>query len=135
MANLINQKMIDRGSKKCYTCKNHKQLKEFCIFTEGAQGGKKKRGSYITNDCLECKRNKDKIARGSFGSRSARNRQEATRPRPEKCEVCNKETELCFDHCHITGFFRGWICRPCNSTLGWARDDPDRLHALADYIE
>lgn len=31
--------------------------------------------------------------------------------------------------------FRGMLCRPCNSALGFARDDPAMLRSLADYVE
>jgi hypothetical protein len=40
-----------------------------------------------------------------------------------------------FDHCHTTGRFRGWLCRNCNVTLGLVGDDPNKLRALADYLE
>lgn len=39
------------------------------------------------------------------------------------------------DHCHITGHVRGILCNGCNRALGYARDDPTVLRAMADYIE
>lgn len=128
MANLINKTMLDRGTKKCYRCKKHKSLSEFSLFNGGSRGGKK-RGQYISNDCLECGRNNHYLQ-----YREQRMlRKDYTKPK--ECEACGDEAELCFDHCHITDLFRGWICKACNSTLGWAKDDPDRLRALAEYIE
>jgi hypothetical protein len=35
------------------------------------------------------------------------------------CEICGARKMLMFDHDHKTGAFRGWLCRPCNSRLGW----------------
>jgi hypothetical protein len=68
-----------------------------------------------------------------------RGRIRATRPCPERCEVCGAlptgKRRLDFDHCHDREVFRGWLCNPCNMALGNAKDDPQRLRALATYIE
>lgn len=42
---------------------------------------------------------------------------------------------ICFDHSHATGSFRGWICSYCNRSLGFARDKPETLRKLAEYLE
>lgn len=63
--------------------------------------------------------------------------QAATRPRPDLCEVCNRlpgRYVLCFDHDHVVGHFRGWLCRKCNTVLGLCDDDPKILEALARYL-
>lgn len=67
----------------------------------------------------------------------------AGRPAPTKCEVCggdqsagrNGKDRMHFDHDHVSGRFRGWICGSCNRVLGLVKDDPDRLRALAMYLE
>jgi hypothetical protein len=61
----------------------------------------------------------------------------AGRPCPLICEVCGgpDKQRMNFDHCHTTGRFRGWLCRNCNVTLGLVSDDPNRLRALADYLD
>ena len=56
------------------------------------------------------------------------------------CAVCrgqlNSTTNKAFlDHDHATGLFRGVLCRGCNSALGFARDNPETLRALALYLE
>jgi hypothetical protein len=57
-------------------------------------------------------------------------------PRPTCCEVCDAPCARVFwDHDHATGVFRGWLCPACNTTLGFAKDDPDRLRKLAAYLE
>ncbi len=61
-----------------------------------------------------------------------------SRPIPERCEVCGnlpRRETLNYEHSHQTGKFRGWVCETCNSTLGHAKDNPQRLRALADYVE
>lgn len=34
------------------------------------------------------------------------------------CEICGKACNLCYDHNHATGEFRGWLCSHCNLILG-----------------
>jgi len=37
------------------------------------------------------------------------------------CDICSNPISgknLCLDHDHKTESFRGWLCRPCNLTLG-----------------
>lgn len=58
----------------------------------------------------------------------------AGRPRPEKCELCGGGERICFDHSHITGEFRGWICHKCNATLGFVDDDIELLEKMVNYL-
>jgi hypothetical protein len=51
------------------------------------------------------------------------------------CETCGSDRHICFDHCHETGIPRGWICNTCNTILGFAKDNPILLRALAQYLE
>ena len=64
----------------------------------------------------------------------ARKEKKAGRPRPKLCEVCGLGGRICFDHDHVTGEFRGWICYHCNIVLGYARDSSDTLCKLAKYL-
>lgn len=60
----------------------------------------------------------------------------AGRPQPDACEICSKATDtLCFDHCHQTEEFRGWLCQQCNTALGMVQDSPEILRRLAAYLE
>lgn len=51
-----------------------------------------------------------------------------------RTEILDSGETLCFDHCHVLLYFRGWLCRKCNWILGIASDDPKRLDALAEYL-
>ena len=55
--------------------------------------------------------------------------------RPQRCEVCSREGDTLSDHCHHTNKFRGFICMWCNSALGFAKDNPETLRKLAEYLE
>lgn len=57
-----------------------------------------------------------------------------------KCAACGtgdprSKKGWVVDHCHESGKIRGVLCHGCNSSLGYAYEDPARLRALADYIE
>lgn len=49
--------------------------------------------------------------------------------------ACDSTYRLCIDHDHETGLVRTILCSNCNSALGHAKDDADRLRGLAEYIE
>ncbi|KKM72361.1 hypothetical protein LCGC14_1421320, partial [marine sediment metagenome] len=38
------------------------------------------------------------------------------------------------DHCHKTGIVRGLLCKSCNLTLGFVKDDVDLLQGLINYL-
>jgi hypothetical protein len=59
----------------------------------------------------------------------------AGRPRPDHCELCGRKGPIYWDHDHVTGLFRGWLCRGCNTSLGMMMDNPVWLRRLADYVE
>lgn len=58
-----------------------------------------------------------------------------------RCAVCKDESiasdtkKRHVDHCHTTGKVRSILCRRCNLTLGHAKDSPELLRKLADYLE
>jgi len=61
-----------------------------------------------------------------------------------KCAICNqriignggrKDNLACVDHCHKTGLIRGILCKPCNFTLGNAKDSPHILRRAAEYLD
>jgi hypothetical protein len=51
------------------------------------------------------------------------------------CEICGKFSKLCWDHDHVIGHFRGWICGHCNSALGFVNDNIEILEALIAYLK
>ncbi len=54
-----------------------------------------------------------------------------------RCAACGEPFTRtpCADHSHTTRKFRALLCTPCNTTIGCARESPERLRALAVYLE
>lgn len=55
------------------------------------------------------------------------------------CAICRSELHktskyTVIDHCHSTNVIRGILCKKCNTTLGWARDDIGWLEAAIRYL-
>ena len=52
------------------------------------------------------------------------------------CPICNKIMKTkALDHCHKTGKIRGFICRKCNSGLGFLYDDKEILLRAIKWLE
>lgn len=63
-----------------------------------------------------------------------------TRPRPNACENCGRESwlevrDLALDHDHATGKFRGWLCHTCNTGLGLLGDNREGLLRALAYLD
>lgn len=57
-----------------------------------------------------------------------------------RCAVCSGPPNgagkrLHIDHCHDTGRIRGLLCSNCNTMIGLAKNDPERLLLAAAYLE
>lgn len=55
------------------------------------------------------------------------------------CQICGepdaKDARLCVDHCHATGKIRGLLCSPCNTGLGFFRDNTLKLENAVLYLK
>ncbi len=100
---------------------------------ENREGFKRAKQKYRAKYSKELKPKEATQARERRFNRQA---QIAGRPRPDLCEVCGEmHFRIVFDHCHVSGVFRGWLCDRCNRTLGMVKDSTDLLHNLAQYVE
>lgn len=57
-----------------------------------------------------------------------------------KCAICShkpKENQknLCVDHCHSTGKFRGLLCQSCNRGIGLIGESTEKLTKAIKYLE
>lgn len=52
-----------------------------------------------------------------------------------RCPICQRETQLVLDHCHVTGNARSALCAACNSALGLMHENPAAIENLKAYAE
>lgn len=55
-------------------------------------------------------------------------------PEGTPCEICERTESIVFDHDHATDTFRGWLCNPCNRSIGVLREDVARLIKVLNYV-
>lgn len=57
----------------------------------------------------------------------------------ERCAICKRKFTAsrppANDHNHRTGWMRGLLCSPCNSTLGYMHDDAEWFYNAWAYLE
>lgn len=53
------------------------------------------------------------------------------------CKICRNScsTKLCVDHNHETMEIRGLLCKPCNTGLGYFKDNINTLEAAIKYLQ
>jgi hypothetical protein len=110
--------------KLCPRCGIHKERFPLSNRTITKHGGVK---VHLKTKCMDCH------------SRQQRIRKELHKiyeqPDPNTpCECCGRMGELILDHDHTTGAFRGWLCRECNSGLGFLGDDVAGITAALLYL-
>lgn len=55
-----------------------------------------------------------------------------------RCLVCSDVliySKAHLDHNHETGRVRGFLCKGCNTVIGWTNEDPKRLRRIAAYVQ
>jgi transposase-like protein len=103
--------------KVCSKCNQSKNLTEYGFNTSGrdpfdASGFRLRRP-----ECKECNKkindgkNKAKKLAKNLGF-------DVKAPVGTKCELCGTTDKIVFDHDHKTERFRGWLCDPCNRSIG-----------------
>lgn|ERR1017187_43264 len=131
--------------KLCCRCKNDKHPNEFS-FDKSRRDGK----SNICRSCVQEFKTKNRIRRP--GNRDKAYERERLRKynltsaefaqlfllQGSRCAGCGIQftdhTKLQVDHCHSTNVVRGLLCRPCNTALGFVKDDIKVLKSLIKYV-
>jgi hypothetical protein len=82
-------------------------------------------GVYRAKTCRSCQAAADSQRRGLA---------KIVGPPAQACQICRREGPTVLDHCHVTGAFRGWICRGCNLGLGKLGDDLAGVRRAISYL-
>lgn len=94
--------------------------------------------------CVECRlssgvaRYKADPLKRKAAVRKSKGLPEPTRPDPTFCECCGRMCEqdnLCIDHDHETGAFRGWLCGKCNRGIGLLGDSVSGVTQALKYLK
>ena len=106
----------------CKRCARVLVITKFRTFHRARAG----RPPHRAHECNDCHR------KSCADARSARAR--GGRP-TELCEICKIRPPVHCDHDHLTGAFRGWLCRMCNTGLGAFGDDIAGLERALEYLK
>lgn len=71
----------------------------------------------------------------NYGLSPEESRELRSRGRCDACGTLEGDAVMVIDHDHATLKVRGLLCRHCNLVLGHAKDNPQLLRMLADYLE
>src|SRR5262245_6704947 len=125
--------------KHCTRCGQFKVLGDFAKDPRGFRGRASSCRSCVTTWRHEYLRRPHvrrytrlKLIKRNYGE--AAMHLEERRLNGDGCDACGSTLRTEIDHCHNGGGPRGLLCRLCNRALGFARDDPAILRALADYL-
>lgn len=109
-------------TKKCNKCHEIKTLDNFNPNTSGDSPFNKEGVRYRRGECADCtlkiscgKKLAIKAAKDS-GNFIVKNNKIII-PEETKCEICGREATV-FDHDHLSLIHRGWLCDPCNRSIG-----------------
>lgn len=110
--------------KKCRLCGHEKPVSHFPI----------RSGRWPDTRCFDCK-NKYFTELKSLKSKVL------VREMPTACECCGRKSEkngnLSFDHHYDSkgnAYFRGWLCKQCNSGIGYLGDNLEGIKNAERYL-
>ena len=122
-------------TQKCRRCGVLKPFNAYEINSYGSQRFPRK----ICKECRDTQQDSKKVAIiKKWGTVKIIRPPEGTR-----CECCNTPmtygqknmNSMCFDHDPVREEFRGWICKKCNTVIGFLGDNLDGTKKLVMYLE
>lgn len=127
-------------SKKCSKCKLEKDVSFFHKDSKNRYG--------LTSQCKDCIRkrtnaynraNPEKKREQNYLTRygiSLSDYENLYKKQNGKCAICkNKLEKGVVDHNHTTGEVRGILCNSCNTAIGLAKENPEILSNMIEYIQ
>lgn len=121
--------------KICSKCNIEKDIDCFGNNTSGPAQYDSNGNRYKRPECKECN---SKATKGRSLARKLSKNLE-TPPIGTPCELCGRAgtkrfPQLRFDHCHKTMKHRGWLCDPCNRSLGVLGDSIESFVKVINYL-
>ena len=122
-------------TQKCRRCGVLKPFNAYEINSYGSQRFPRK----ICKECRDTQQDSKKVAIiKKWGTVKIIRPPEGTR-----CECCNTPmtygqknmNSMCFDHDPVREEFRGWICKKCNTVIGFLGDNLEGTKKLVMYLE
>jgi Recombination endonuclease VII len=119
--------------KTCNKCAESLPLTSFGGNTSGSDPFDREGYRLRRGDCVDC--NKKAGAGKAEAVRLAKTLGIPYKaPEGTGCAVCGKTEKLVFDHCHETMTFRGYLCDPCNRSMGVLGDNVAGLLRYINYL-
>ena len=117
----VTPELVLKLCPRCHTLKSRFPLSNR---TNTRHGVKTYRKTY----CSDCHAQQARVS-------SQLRRIHAPPPPGSPCECCGRSPpQLVLDHDHQTGAFRGWLCRECNSGLGFLGDNAEGVGGALMYL-
>lgn len=126
-------------SKKCNKCGKLLPFTDFGYNTSGAYPFNRDGYRLRRGDCKECNK---KIHKGkNVAVKKAKTDGSYKAPEGTKCALCGSSESIVFDHDHKSNKFRGWLCDPCNRSIGILTtripgdSEIDSLNKVIEYLK
>ena len=135
--------IVINGKKYCSVCNELKDLSSFGKDKQHITGHKSacsvcqyERWKVWRDANLEEQRRKDRIYHYVRKYNLPQEKAEMlVENRVGSCTICGNIAPLVVDHCHTTDKVRGLICSPCNSLLGYSKDNTKTLQNAIKYLK
>ena len=119
--------------KKCTKCYTNKPLTDFMNNTSGRDAFDKNKYRLRRPECRECNKSANK-GKNQAIKLAKENGISLKAPDGTECELCGKTTSIVFDHDHVNNVFRGWLCDPCNRSMGVLGDSAQSILSAVAYL-
>jgi hypothetical protein len=120
-------------TKKCSKCHETLPLSYFNGNTSGADAFDRDGYRLRRPECRKCT---SAATKGKSAATATAKRLGMSTKAPEgtPCELCGDTESIVFDHDHDTDTFRGWLCNPCNRSIGVLGDNTTGLMDALVYL-
>ena len=122
-------------TKACSKCKQVKFLTEFNGNSSGRDPFDKEGYRLRRPECSTCSR---RAGKGKNAAKQIAKTQNIPYKAPKGtcCAICGKaKNKMVFDHCHEKEIFRGYLCDPCNRSMGVLGDNIEGLIRCINYLQ